>query len=216
MRWIVSRSLWAVLLVGCAAHAPDPRGWRELVPASRDSRAFFVPTPFPGAGDVATTPEGTLVLGRGEPLTGVTWPDSRSVPKSNYEVALEVVRLEGQDFFCALTFPVADAHCTLILGGWGGQLCGLSCVDGQDASRNATTTTREFHDRRLVSVRLEVTTTRIRTWVDDEVLVDQKVPGHEFSVRWEMEPCRPFGVATYETTAELRRLRWRPLPRRAP
>jgi hypothetical protein len=38
--------------------------------------------------------------------------------------------MQGSDFFAALTFPVNDLFCTLINGGWGGMLVGLSSLDG--------------------------------------------------------------------------------------
>ena len=49
----------------------------------------------------------------------------------------------------------------LVLGGWGGSLVGLSSIDGQDASRNATTTFRTFEDGRLHRARIEVTGGRV-------------------------------------------------------
>ena len=48
-------------------------------------------------------------------MTGVTW--TRDFPKSNYEIRLEAMRVEGSDFFCGLTFPYQKAHATLVLGG---------------------------------------------------------------------------------------------------
>jgi len=72
--------------------------------------------------------DGCLVLQAGQPATGVRW--TGAFPRSNYEVELEGQRVSGGDFFCGMSFPVGDNSLTLILGGWGGSICGLSCVDG--------------------------------------------------------------------------------------
>src|SRR5437868_15529600 len=63
-------------------------------------------TRFTGHGPVRVE-KGTIVLGAGNPMTGVTW--TGSFPKSDYEVRFEAARLEGSDFFASLTFPVGDS-----------------------------------------------------------------------------------------------------------
>ena len=47
--------------------------------------------------------DGKLILGTGV-MTGVTW--TNEIPRMNFEVELEAMRVDGSDFFCALTFPV--------------------------------------------------------------------------------------------------------------
>ena len=87
-----------------------------------------------------------LILEKGHECTGVTW--QRDFPKINYEVNLDAKRVKGNDFFCGMTFPVKDEYCSLIIGGWGGKLVGLSNIDGYDASDNSTTTLRSFENDR--------------------------------------------------------------------
>ena len=111
-------------------------------------------TQFGGEGSVEVK-DGVLWLGVGNDLTGVTI--DRPIPRTNYEVTLEAKRVEGSDFFCGLTFPVKNDPCSLILGGWGGGVCGLSSIDGNDASENDTTKYRKFEKGRWYSVRLRVT-----------------------------------------------------------
>ena len=48
-------------------------------------------------------------LGKGR-MTGITW--TRDFPKSEYEIRFEAARLEGQDFFASMIFPVNDAYCS--------------------------------------------------------------------------------------------------------
>ena len=134
------------------------------------------------------------------------------VPRQGYELALDAQREEGNDFFCGLTFPVGADPCTLIVGGWGGGLVGLSSIDGEDAAHNATTSYKEFKTGRWYAVRVRVTPERITCFIDEEQVVDQPLAGHRISVRDEVVPSQPLGIATYATTALVRNIRWRPLP----
>src|SRR5690606_38236930 len=89
-----------------------------------------------------TVEDGALVLAMGQPASGVVWKGQP--PRENYEISLEARRLEGNDFFCGLTFPVGDSYCTFIVGGWGGGTTGLSNLDGYSAVENETTGYSEF------------------------------------------------------------------------
>jgi Domain of Unknown Function (DUF1080) len=165
-------------------------------------------TQFGGEGPVETK-GGELVLGTGNNLTGVTI--DRPIPRTNYEVTLEAKRVEGSDFFCGLTFPVNKDPCSLVLGGWGGGVCGLSSIDGNDASENETTKYRKFDKGRWYAVRLRVTDKKIEAWLDNEQIVDQELADHSISIRIEVQASRPFGLASYETKAALRNIRIRRL-----
>jgi hypothetical protein len=164
-------------------------------------------TSFGGEGPVSVR-DGAIVLGMGDPLTGVTWTGA-PLP-AGYEIALEASRLAGSDFFCGLTFPVGATHCSLILGGWGGTTVGLSSIDGLDASENETTREIRFEDGRWYRVRLAVTASHIRAWLDDESIVELATPGRRIGIRPEVQPSRPLGIACYRTRAGLRGIRFRP------
>jgi hypothetical protein len=86
--------------------------------------------------------EGKIILNYGDGCTGVTW--EKEFPKVNYEVTLEAQKTSGNDFFCGITFPVNDEFCSLIVGGWGGPVVGLSCIDGNDAAHNSTQILKKF------------------------------------------------------------------------
>lgn len=154
--------------------------------------------------------EGAIVIEAGYPLTGCHWTGDE-LPKSNYELHLEAKRVEGNDFFCCLTFPVADSHCSLVVGGWGGALVGLSCIDEQDASRNNTQSIRTFKRDQWYRIRVRVTDAKIECWIDDERVVDQVRADHVFSVRNEVLLSRPLGICTFETTAAFRKLELLPI-----
>jgi hypothetical protein len=154
--------------------------------------------------------DGALVLSRGHQQTGVVY--AGRFPKDNYEVLFEARRVEGDDFFCGMTFPVADEFCTLILGGWGGSVVGLSNVDGNSAVENETTQGKRFENGQWYSIRLRVVPEKIEVWIDDLPYVNLERGQRKFSVWYEQEPCRPFGFSTWETTGELRNIRLRRLP----
>jgi hypothetical protein len=165
-------------------------------------------TQFGGEGTVEMQ-NGELRLGVGNDLTGVTI--DRTLPRSNYEVTLDAQRVDGTDFFCGLTFPIKGDPCSLIIGGWGGGVCGLSSIDGLDASENRTTKYRKFENGRWYSIRLRVTDAKIEAWIDKEQIVDQELADHTISIRAEVEASKPFGLASYQTLAALRNIRIRTL-----
>ena len=86
------------------------------------------------------------------------------VSRIEYEVTLETRRIDGFDFFCGMTFPVEKSHCSLVLGGWGGSLTGLSSLDGFDASENETTGSMAFKEGKWYKIRLRVTPEKIEAW----------------------------------------------------
>jgi hypothetical protein len=149
--------------------------------------------------------DGVLHLERGRTATGVTY--TGKPPRSNYEISLEAQRTDGDDFFCGLTFPVGEEHCTLILGGWGGDVTGLSNVNAMSAEENTTTGYVDFKNGQWYKIRLRVTEETISAWVDKELILEQPREGRKFEVWWEQEPMRPLGIATWRTSAALRNVR---------
>ena len=189
-----------------AGAARGDEGWKSLFDG--ESLGRWKRTSFGGEGEVSVA-DGAIRIERGSDLSGVTW--TGDVPRQDYEIELEAQRVEGNDFFCGLTFPVGDEPCSFIVGGWGGGVVGLSSIDGQDAAHNQTTTFREFESGRWYTVRVRVTAERIGCWLDDEQVVDQKIAGRIVSIRNEVFPSKPLGIATYATVAKVRHIRWRPV-----
>lgn len=204
------RNLLSVMLLlflpTLAARGDDP-AWKPLFDGK--TLGGWKPTPFGGEGEV-TAAAGVLTIGMGVDLSGITWKGD--FPKQNFEVSLDARRVDGNDFFCGLTFPVGDDHCSLILGGWGGGVVGLSSINGEDAANNATTKIMSFDNNRWYAVRIRVTAERIECFLDDEQVIDQVLADSVLSVRQEVIPSQPLGIATYCTTAEIRGIRWRPVP----
>lgn len=165
---------------------------------------------FGGEGEVHVE-KGNLILEMGVDLTGATLVDTKNLPLTNYEVELEAMRVDGTDFFCGLTFPVKKAPCSLIMGGWGGSLCGISSIDGDDASQNSTTTFQTFKKNQWYKIRLQVTDHKIQVWLDGKQIVDQNLKDRKISIRHEVELSRPFGFTSFCTTAALKNIRLRKL-----
>lgn len=172
-----------------------------------DSLADWDEINFGGEGDI-TLKDGLLEFQAGDPFTGIS-STRQQLPKTNYEISLEARKMDGIDFFCGLTFPVDDSHCTLIVGGWGGATVGLSCIDGKDASSNETCTYMKFEKEQWYKIRIRVQPGRISVWIDDQEVVDQDIEGHKISLRGDTELCKPLGLCSFMTVAEFRNARIR-------
>jgi len=199
------RPLTAVLL-GFAAFAQSKSGeWQSMF----DGKTLqgWRESAFTGHGEVRVD-NGTIVLGPGAPMTGVTF--TGEFPKSNYEVRFEGARIGGNDFFASFTFPVGNAFCTWVTGGWGGDIVGLSSLDGWDASDNETRTYFDFEKGRWYAFRLQVTPSRITGWIDDKQIVNVEITGRKVGLRpGEIQRSAPFGFASYGTTGALRKIDYR-------
>ncbi len=159
---------------------------------------------YEGHGDV-TVADSCIIIGRGEVISGIRWIED--FPKSNYEVTLNAKRVDGDDFFCGITFPVKDSFLTLVLGGWHGALSGLSCIDGYDAANNFTGIIYGFGNGTWYAVRLRVTDNKVEAWAGSDKIVDFTIGKSRLSLRSEVESSIPFGITTYKTTGALRDIR---------
>lgn len=154
-------------------------------------------TKFGGEGEVEVE-KGMIVLPAGEPMTGITLA-AKDFPRMNYELEVKAKKLEGNDFFCTTTFPVGKDHCSLVMGGWGGTVVGLSSLDGMDASENETQRLMNFDPNRWYVVRIRVTPDRIAAWIDGKEVVNVGTKDRKVSLRVECDLCKPVGIATWRT-----------------
>ena len=208
--------LMVALALSLAAQAPagsreapaeNTSGWQRLFDGK--TLGSWTPTKFHGEGAVTVQDE-RIVLEAGRDLTGITYTGG-DLPNTNYELALDAMRVEGSDFFAGITFPVADSFCTLILGGWGGTVVGLSSIGGSDASENDTSQSIEFERGRWYRVRIQVTPQKIQAWLDDRQIIDQDLKGRAIDIRIEMLASKPLGIASWKTKSALRDIRLRRL-----
>lgn len=207
--------------IAAQAAAPSPKAapggeWQPLF----DGKSFagWMQSTFEGEGDVKVQNPfrggpGAIVIEKGTTLSGFNWTRGSALPRTNYELTLEAMKLEGSDFFCGLTFPVGASACSFIVGGWGGTVVGISSVDYSDASDNETMQDRNFADNRWYRIRVRVTDAKIEAWIDQEQLVDLEIKGRRISLRpGEIQKSLPLGIATYMTSAAVRDIRLRRLP----
>jgi len=183
--------------------APDP-GWTALFDGQ--SLEGWEITNFGTQGPVQVS-AGKIVLGMGDGCTGVTWKGA--FPVMNYEVKLEARKVTGNDFFCGMTFPVNESFCSLIVGGWGGPVVGLSCIDGHDASGNETRVLKKYDQDTWYKIHLKVTPGKIKAWIDGEQAVNFSTANRKLSIRPEVELSKPFGICSWITTAELKNIHLR-------
>ncbi|MCX7818912.1 MAG: DUF1080 domain-containing protein [Kiritimatiellae bacterium] len=219
------RLRWSIALIAgaTAVHAgSDPYAWRSMF-NGRDltgwtNTGYVRPGPIVAYPDrpppqlPTNAPAGPAIfLGAGEDLTGITW--TGELPRVNYEVRLEAMRVSGGDFFCGLTFPVGTNHATLVVGGWGGTVVGISSLDGMDASENETSSFMEFQNGRWYEITLCVYEDRLIADIGDRRVVNVDIRGRRVHMRaGEIEEGIPFSISTWRTAGALRNIRIRALP----
>jgi hypothetical protein len=161
-------------------------------------------TSFSRPGDVKVE-DGTIIMAVGRPMTGIT-STRQDLPTTNYELSYEAMRLVGSDFFAAATFPVGKSYVTLVNGGWGGNVTGLSSLNGADASENETNLFFKYQDRTWYRFRVRVTDQVIRCWIDDKEIVNLDYRDLQVGTRIETRANQPLGFATYETGSAVRKI----------
>jgi hypothetical protein len=161
-----------------------------------------------GNGKVEALSNGVVSCGIGKPLSGIAY--TNLFPTMSYEVKVEALRKEGSDFLIALTLPVESNACTVVIGGWGGGLCGISSVDFMDASENGFSSGIALTNNVWYTLRVRVTPGLLEVALND-TLYTAKVPfekSSRFSLRAgsDIDKTLPFGLATFETHALWRNL----------
>ena len=191
-----------------AAPTPPPAPPTEMNLFDGKSLGHWKVTDFGGQGEVIVK-DGAIHMDIGQDMTGITW--AGPLIRMDYEITLDAMRTKGNDFFCALTFPFGDKPCSLILGGWGGGLCGLSNIDYYDAANNQTTRMISFEDNKWVHIRLRITPDKIEAWLDGEVLVNINVKDRHVDIRAEVDLSQPLGVATWQTAGAVKNIVIKPV-----
>ena len=200
-----------IIISGCSGNKTSKKAVQVALSATQDTSYLFDGKTLDGWEITNFGPQGPvyvsgneIILGMGDGCTGITW--KKAFPRTGYEISLDAKRVAGNDFFCGITFPAGKSPCSLIVGGWGGATVGLSSIDGKDAAENETTTIRNFDKNRWYHIRLIVTDEFIKSWIDTEKVVDFAIDNKKLSIRPEVELSRPFGIASWNTTAAIRNI----------
>jgi hypothetical protein len=210
----VCAGLLALATDPVAGQAPAPKDQPGGRPGNRvlfDGKTLdgWKKTDFSHSGEVKVE-DGRIVLAAGDPMTGIT-TTRKDLPTTNYELTYEAVRLGGEDFFAAATFPVGRSYITLVNGGWGGFVTGLSSLDGMDASENETTRSITYENKRWYRFRVRVTDAAIRCWLDDKEIIAVEHREKHVGTRVETRSSEPLGFAAWKTAGALRNIELRAL-----
>ena len=199
-----------LLLAACAASGQEKKETNEMVLFDGTSLKNWKKTEYGGEGAVEVK-DGKIVVEMGAQLSGVTW-SGPELPKTNYEVSVEAMKIDGSDFFCGIAFPVGKQTASFVAGGWGGGVCGISSIDGGNASENETSLVKSFLKDKWYKFRLRVEPEKILVWLDGEKIIDVGIKGREVEIHPAMEAGLPLGLATYTTTAAFRNVTLKKLP----
>lgn len=206
---MIPKIRWAAVAASCAILL--------MLGAGDDKRALFDGKTLDGWKDAgfsrapaAKVEDGSIVLPSGSPMSGIT-STRKDLPTTNYELSYEAMRIEGRDFFAAATFPVGDSFITLVNGGWGGTITGLSSLNGADASENETSRGVTYDNKKWYRFRVRVTAKAIRGWVDDKPVFAVELDGRQVGTRIETRANQPLGFATYRSAGAIRKVEVRKL-----
>ena len=152
----------------------------------------------------------SLALGLGSPMTAVT-STRTDLPTLDYALTFEAKRTEGNDFFAAATFPVGSSFVTLVNGGWGGSVTGLSLINGASASENETNHFVKYRNDVWYAFEVQVTARAIRCRVDSADIFVFDHEGAQLKTRIETRANEPLGFASYRSSGLIRKVQVRPL-----
>lgn len=203
-------TLAALLVLPSAAEEPS----KPIALFDGKSLDDWQPVDVGGSG-LVDLQDGELIIDQGESLTGVVYKKSDTLPVMDYEITLDAMRLAGVDFFVGLTFPIRDkdTHLTLVMGGWGGSVTGISSIDGLDASQNNTGTFQRFEDDKWYKVKLQVRESEIKVFIDDKEVVDTDIKDRKLGLReGPMESYKGLSLTTFQTASAIRNVKLTRLP----
>ncbi len=190
-------SLSLLLLLGASfCPAADDKGEapKEVILFNGKSMDDWETVDIGGSG-VVELEGGLMIINQGESVSGAK-------------------RLQGVDFFVGLTFPVGSLKtcATLVCGGWGGSVTGISSIDNLDASENNTSSYQRYEDDKWYPVKLRVTPENISAWIGEKQVIDEDIKGKKLNVRpGPIESYLPLSLTTFNTTAAIRNVKMTPV-----
>lgn len=204
---------WTTDLTVWKQQATDEAAKVEVRPEVPETNPDAAATAFPPVPEDVKK-AGVLVLGMGSPITVVKYEGARPIPVDNYEVSWEAMKLEGSDFFSALTFPVGNLETcvTFVNGGWGGYVTGITAINGMNASENGSTGSYTFEKGRWYRFSVQVSTVALRGFCNGKELFHIGIKDTQLGMHpSEIRKCMPLGFAAYQTSGAVRHIRIRRL-----
>ena len=135
-------------LVAAALILTAATEWQPLFDGK--SLQGWTETPFTGHAAVKIE-NAQILLPYGKPMTGITLTRDSLDRTTRSDSKRHGCR--ATTFFASLTFPVGDSFATWVTGGWGGDIVGISSIDGWDASDNETRSYFNFENGRWYALR---------------------------------------------------------------
>jgi hypothetical protein len=203
--------LGAVALTQC--HEPKPAVVHRLL---EEPWIKAWSAPEIAAGGSVSFAANFISLASGGPMSVCRFDewDKLQVDPAQYEITYEARRMEGSDFFAALTFPAGrlDRCLSFINGGWGGGTTGLSNIDHTPASDNLTASLQKYVKEHWHHFKITVLPTEVAVHMDQRLIARTAIAGHIIDLRpGDIEACAPLGFASYETSGEVRNMLLKPL-----
>ena len=165
-------------------------------------------TDFAGSGEIKVK-EGELQIAMGELISGINLTHD-NIPRTNYELEAEALKVDGDDFFCAITFPLGETYATFIPGGWGGSLVGISSIDGMDAAENETASFKKFEKNQWYRFKIRVTDKKLQCFIDEEMVVDLPLEDRNIALRpGPIELSVPIGFSSFQCISKIRKINLR-------
>ena len=210
LHWLTLSSVWLALGWVLPSFGDEPAAPSAVLKLfDGQSLAGWQPNKGSRVGKVEIQ-GGSILLHAGEPMTGIT-STRENLPAQNYRLTYEAKRTDGNDFFAAATFPVAASFVTLVNGGWGGGVTGLSLINGASAVENETNHYLKYQNDVWYRFEVEVTGRAIRCLVDGQEVVLFPHEGAQLTTRLETRVNQPLGFASYRSAGLIRRVEVQPL-----
>ena len=174
----MSRLIAALWWVGLAAgqtllfDGKSLEGWKQ--------------TPFTGQGEVRVE-EGTLVLGPGKPMTGITW--TGSFPRSSYEVRFEAMGRRATISSPALRFR-SGTRLPPGYGRLGRRHRGHLQHRRMGRIRQRDQILLQFRKRPMVCASPAGDRRPIQAWIDEQPIVNVDIAGRNIGLRMARSSCR--------------------------
>ena len=210
------RHFLGLTAAGCVAVVSCTRDWLPCFGQTKTQpnpvqrhRSFRVEITDYAGGGAVTVKDGEIHFAQGELITGIHLAHDK-VPRTNYELEAEAMKVDGDDFFCAITFPVGETYATFVPGGWGGTVVGISSIDGLDAAENETATFMKFEKNQWYRLRVRVTGEKIQCFLDDKLVVDLPLADRNIALRpGPIELSVPIGIASFQCISKVRNVKLR-------
>jgi len=167
----------------------------------------------PGKAGTVAVQDGSIVLSGGPHAAAAGFFSTLSWPTVGYEVVFDIMRIKrSRDPNCAcaadVVFPVESDWSDLVIGGGLDEnAVALYGIESRHFGGPRWTKFMTFNDGQWYQVRLCVTESAIRAWIDTEKVVDERRGGLGIQpLLYRPRQLKPFGLLTHSDRVALRNI----------